>query len=425
MLSPSQQADLQAVVVDAFNVDDLTQFSRYRLGQRLDVLVNPNQGLAAVVFALIQQVESRGWTQEFMRGIYEERKENPAVVQFCQANAPFVFTPRTSTNELARTVGTGLAAVAGRLAQNGDAVRALLVGQANQNLVDLGTQFTRLRKYKALHDCLHNLQFTYARLILLGLKSFVDSPEETDNLLILFDEMSDELAQTRPEAAGVESRAAELVWLNVADESVRRMRAAVRGPVKDAKAAAAGYAMLEGVLRVQPTRINELLTGVLERLALERLRTLLIDLGKLMGSDFSALASATTALGSLTARLNGILSDHKEWQLVDNTLLQVDIELKLGSQLDQIAFLWSEADKVLQPILDRERGAAWSLELRTLGSALGKAFAGADAELVKSAFQRLRPRAMWYFFRADKELKELSSELDKLGGQLGVVLQEV
>src|SRR5262249_27924290 len=113
----------------------------------------------------------------------------------------------------------------------------------------------------------------------------VESPEEADNLVILFGEMADELAETRPEAQDLESRAAENVWLNVAEESVRRMRAAVAGPAKDPKAAAAGYGMLEGILRVQPTRINELLTGVLERLGLDRLRNLLADLGRRIGGD--------------------------------------------------------------------------------------------------------------------------------------------
>src|SRR4051794_15939766 len=117
---PAQQQALQAAVVEAFDADGLAQLTRYRLGQRLEVLVNTNQGLGAVVFALIQFVESRGWTEEFVRGVYEERKENPAVLQFCQAHAPFVFTPRTPTNDLARSVGTGLAAVAGRLADDGD-----------------------------------------------------------------------------------------------------------------------------------------------------------------------------------------------------------------------------------------------------------------------------------------------------------------
>jgi hypothetical protein len=167
-----------------------------------------------------------------------------------------------------------------------------------------------------------------------------------------------------------------------------------------------------------------LLTGVLERLGIDHLRVLLVQLGGRLGND-GALTRAATALGSLVPRLNRILSDHKEWQLVDNTLLQIETELKLGSPLEQCAFLWSEADKILQSILDRERGAGWSEELRQLGSDLGRAFATAEADRVKASFRRLRPRAMWFFFQADKELKELASELDKVGDRLGEILQEI
>jgi hypothetical protein len=44
---PTQQAALQGAVADAFTADELAQLSRYRLGQRLEVLVSRNQGLAA------------------------------------------------------------------------------------------------------------------------------------------------------------------------------------------------------------------------------------------------------------------------------------------------------------------------------------------------------------------------------------------
>jgi hypothetical protein len=63
----------------------------------------------------------------------------PAVLQFCQAHTPFVLTPRASTNDLARTVGTGPTAVAGRQAADGNTIREILVGQAHQNLTDLRT----------------------------------------------------------------------------------------------------------------------------------------------------------------------------------------------------------------------------------------------------------------------------------------------
>src|SRR5437870_4779647 len=102
LFSPPQQQALQGAVLDAFDAPSLTEFTRFRLGQRLDVLVNTNQGFGAVAFALIQLVEARGWTEEFVRDVYEERKDNPTVRQFCDTHAKFVFTPRTSTNDLAR-----------------------------------------------------------------------------------------------------------------------------------------------------------------------------------------------------------------------------------------------------------------------------------------------------------------------------------
>src|SRR5205085_8727240 len=72
-----------------------------------------------------------------------------------------------------------------------------------------------------LHDCLHNLQFKYARLISSDLKTFTDSPEEADTLAILFLEMADELSRVRPETVGLESQAAEQLWLNVRSEERR------------------------------------------------------------------------------------------------------------------------------------------------------------------------------------------------------------
>ncbi|MBS0207000.1 MAG: hypothetical protein JSS49_29340 [Planctomycetes bacterium] len=429
MFSPVQQEALQAAVVDAFDLDELMELSRYRLGQRLEVLVSVNQGLDHLVFELIQLVERRGWSEEFVRGVYETASGNPAIQQFCETSARFVFLPRASTNSLAQEVGSGLSIIASRLDPGGP-VRALLVGQATLSLTDIGQQFTRMRCYKALHDCLHNLYFKYARLIRAELRSLPDDPVAGDNLLTYFREMSDELANVRPLADGLESRTAEQMWLNVANESVRRMQSAIdpantADSTTKANDATGGLRLLEGVLRVQPTRINELLTGLLERLQLSRLRDSLTTIQGTLGAEAAALQGAVDALGNLTPRLNRILVDHQEWQLVDNSLLQIDTELKLGSALDQCDFLWSEVKKILQPMLDRDSTAAWSQELRDLATKFGESFATAELVRVRTAFERFHPRAMWYFFQADKDLKELSGELDKVGDKLRDILEQV
>ena len=117
--------------------------------------------------------------------------------------------------------------------------------------------------------------------------------------------------------------------------------------------------------------------------------------------------------------------DHQEWQLVDNSLIQIDTELKLGSTLEQCSFLWSEVIKVLGPILDRDNEAGWSQELRGLGQQLDESIAAASLGPVQLAFKRLLPRAMWFFYLADKDLKDLSGELDKVGDKLRSILERV
>jgi hypothetical protein len=420
LFSVPQQQRLRETVTDAFQPDELAVLVRVTLGHRLDMLVFTNQPTPIVVDSLIQLVESRGWTEEFVRGVYEERKDNPNVRAFCEADARFVFTPRTATTDLAREVGSGLATVSSRLTDPGDPVRAVLVSQASQTLTDLGTQFTRLRKYKVLHDCLHSLQFKYAKAIPTELRVFREDQTAVDNLGTYLQEMADELVQARPECEGLASRAAEVMWLNVADESVRRMTDAVLAQKPDD--INKGFKLLEGLLRVQPTRINELLTGLLEQLQLENLRE---TLRRLVAAPEDGVARAVVALGGLCPRLNRILADHKEWQLIDITLHQIDTELKLGSGIEQCQFLWSEVGNVLTPLLNGDRAAAWSVELRQLGVDLTASFGSADPVHVQKAFRRLFPRAMWFFYRADKELKELSDELDKIGDKLRDILREV
>jgi hypothetical protein len=422
-LSPTQLLALKTLVVGVFTQPEFEQLTLKWLGQRLDVIASLNQPFDAVVFDVVNFVDRQGATEEFVRGVYEERKGKAEVVQFCQANYPLVFTPRASNTDLAQAVSKGLAAVATNLSGDGKAVRDILVSQAGRSLELLGTEFTRLRKYKVLHDCLHNLQFKYTRVIDADLKLFMTDPEVADTLDILFKEMAGELAQAQPETAGLESEAAERLWLNLAGESIRRMQAAVTA--REPRSAAEGFQLLESLLRVQPTRINELLTGLLERLALDQLRTTLQAIRQPAPVDTDPLLQAATALGSLSPRLKRILAEHKEWQVLDNYLQQIDNELKFGSACAVSEFLWSQAAEALAPILGRDEKAAWSQELLPLAVGVAKAFSATQMDKVKEAFRRFRPRAMWYFYQADRNLKELSASLDKIGEVLDHILQEV
>lgn len=407
--------------MEAFTQATLAELTLYKLGARLDVMVNTNAGLGDVVFSLIQYVEKRGWGEEFIRGVYEERSDNQLIREFCNAHASFVFQPRPTTRELAQNVGAGLTEVVSRLHDTRDEIRAILAGDARIHLTELGTQFSRLRRYKVLHECLHNLQFKYVRLISNGLKILSTAPDEADNLRVLYAEMNDELTQCGPESRQLPSATAEAYWLNIANQSVQRL---VRGlDESNAGLSTTGLQMLEGLLRVQPTRINELLTNVLEGIGFEHLVAAFDGISGHL--DSKSLTTATTAMGSLAPRLNRVLNNHKDWQLVDNALRQIDTDLKLGVDPALGAVLWAEADRVLRTLIQQERQAPWAVELQGLADGLNTAFAGNDANVVKTAFNRLKARTSWFFYQADRDLKELASDLDAVGSKLGDILEEI
>jgi hypothetical protein len=414
-LSAAQVNALTELITDVFDPPELQVLTRLRLGQHLYNLVDTAQPFPHVVLALIGAVEGRGWTEEFIRVVYEERKDKDEVRLFCETHAPFVFTPRTANAVLTDDVRTALRAAAGQ-------VRGV-VAETVSALTSLSRQFTVLHRYKVLHDCLHQLDFVYAGMIERDLPALAVRPEAADNLAILLDQMADILKRTRPAITGLDSEAAERIWLDVGEEAVGRMLAGVSD--RNAAAAEVGFQMLRGPLRVQPTRINELLTGVLERLALGALRG---TLDNLRPPDRTAEADdpldrAVAALGTLAIRLNRVLVSHKEWQLVDNGMRQIEIDFKFGSPPAAEQFLWAEVARRLGTVLDGDREAGWSKEVRKLADALTQAFATGEPEPVRVAFGRLRPRARWYFFQADKDLKALAEDLDRIGEVLLSILQ--
>lgn len=424
-LTPTQLALLHEAVVDAFSPPELERLTRFKLGTRLDLITRAGS-TPTMVHAVLEYAERRGWTEELIRGVYEERNSHPLVLAFCQQHARFVFVAKPSTAALAQSIGAGLETVATRLDSVRQAVGAVISGNAREQLTDLARQFARLRRYKVLHDCLHNLQFKYARLIRVEVKALAAPPFDPDNLLLYCAEMSSELAACRPEVRELPTAEAETMMLNIATRAVSLLHDGASR--EDPAVAGSGLQLLEGLLRVQPSRINQHLSDSLEVLQLDQLYATFARLRDAVSADAAwtaSLSAATAGLGGLGPRLRRVLGNHRDWQVVDNTLTKIDTDLKLGAPAKLCEFEWQQANAILQSLLDEAGPAAWAQELRPLAAALSEAFGTGMAEGVPRAFQRFRPRAMWYFYEADRELKELSGELDVVGVRLDLVLQRM
>jgi hypothetical protein len=215
------------------------------------------------------------------------------------------------------------------------------------------------------------------------------------------------------------------MWLNRAREAHRNLTDGMNK--RDAPLADQGYKHLEGLLRVQPSRINELLAKVLEGLPFEQLRDSFVQLQEeLLGDDWEqTIAAILGALGNLIPRVLVALGDHKDWQLIDNAQRQIEVEIKLDYPAEGLLFQWQEAEKALHPLLEREREAPWTKELRQLGAEFAGVLQHPHPDQLKTIFSRLRQKTMWYFYQQDRQLKELSAELTRVGTQLEIILKGI
>src|SRR4051812_29065689 len=85
-LTGEQERGLRDAICDAFNLSELAQLVRYRLGETLESVVEPGP-FTSVVFNLIESYRRRGRQDELIRAVYHERPKNPLVVAFCERHA--------------------------------------------------------------------------------------------------------------------------------------------------------------------------------------------------------------------------------------------------------------------------------------------------------------------------------------------------
>src|SRR5262245_54276097 len=112
LLAPDQRRTLNDVLVEAFDLPDLTTLVRYNLPHRLDVLVDTHRGLAAVVFDLVEAIDRRGELEPLLRGAVLARPNHAALAALCRRIAPQVFDPVDTAGLVSRVTG-GLQARAG------------------------------------------------------------------------------------------------------------------------------------------------------------------------------------------------------------------------------------------------------------------------------------------------------------------------
>ena len=153
-LTPVQWQALHDGLVDAFDRDGLAELVRFNLPYRLDVLVNAQKALEAVVFDLMEALDQRGELESLLRGAVKARPKNEPLIALCRTVAPQVFTP-VDTRGLITQVTAGLEALTDLSAAPEVWAK---VGESQAIFRVVMVQTGILAAYKSLHDGLHNLQ---------------------------------------------------------------------------------------------------------------------------------------------------------------------------------------------------------------------------------------------------------------------------
>jgi hypothetical protein len=154
-LTPAQAEQLHAVIVAAYNSDELEQVVYFKLGKELfnSVSRGPSDSVA---YALIRLAEREGWTEALVRAVYLTRKENAAVRDFVATQFPELVVPTQDAN-LVKSVSTGISAVVEVVQDRTAPGVVAVIGGFRTAFRATCDKSLVLKKYKALHDRLHTL----------------------------------------------------------------------------------------------------------------------------------------------------------------------------------------------------------------------------------------------------------------------------
>jgi hypothetical protein len=424
-LTGPEAEELRDALCAAFDDDSLTQMVRFKLGEKLGDIVG-SDSLRTRAFQLIEYYEQLGTVEQLLRAVYETRPRNPQVVAFGQAHPNWVPASTKAAREAAESVSQGLRALA-------DLLQTLGALHVRERLRRFREDFRTTRdtigvldKYKKLHDCLHFLQFRYYQELVRTAATFLSNDADNTALDGYTMDLRQEVQKAESHAQGLPSYQTEAGWIALFRRAVTSLRqgldSASEAPVRVA------LSLLNGVLAVQPSRINGLLTAKAGEL---RLKDLIQALRATNGDiQSTAVTNANQPLvmtfqaglkdlTDLQPGLMGLVEEHLHWQQIDNNLRLA--EANLGLSLDYLLALWPDVRDGARGVCDLGPELTWARELIDLVAKVEVVIAARNPVLLTRTFLKCRRAVMLHFYEVDCELKERCEQLVPIGTSLDVL----
>jgi hypothetical protein len=422
--------ELEAAVCDAFTLNDLRRLVRIGLEQDLEYLVNLNGNKADVVSDLVAEVKRAGWTEQFIRAVYNARPQNPLVRKFCNDRATFVFQPPPAAEQLGRSVASGLAAFQVLIGRPDAAPLRELLHQLSNRFSESRQAIVQMRQYKVLHDCLHTVAYSLIDELSRSVERFREDASrfrgvtnDSRQLRRYTGDLERWARDARTVADGpppdppIPFREVEDGWIANLITAVECLRRALNAV--DPAPASDGLNLVKWVLSQQPARINN---ELVRRAGDFQFRQLSQDLRRAAGfvpaddSRAGLFAVGLADLDALQPRLHSLVAEHGHWQSLENNLALI------GQTPGLLSIMWPVLREAGRQIADLYQSTEWAARL---SAAIQQYDLVQDPEGRWFALDDFRRESDARFFAVDRDLRTLCDTLATVAAAVDAVLEAI
>ena len=425
MLDDTLLRPLGELIGDSFEKPELDGVVRISTGAGLfKEFATDTVPMRQIAIQLLQALEARGEVSPFLRAVLKARPALHSLHDLVGQACPDALNSEPSLIAQVGPVVTSIEEIGRSLDDPG--VRKA-ISDWSSDLGQVAHALELLAAYKTLHDCLHRLQLQQFRQVVDAAKRFATEPTDFVLLDSCVTEIKHECSDARDAAAalpdGPTGRGSELVWIEALENAARGLSAALDG--LDAGGASVCVRQFRQVIRVEPFRLNRLLTLTADALPLDPLIAALRRvLAAVAAGQQPALAAGLDALVRLAPALRGRVAEHRQWQDAENMLWMVEELLGAPDALEQFALLWPNTRGQVAALCRLEPEAEWAMDMEQSSARLDQAVAAADALRLRLVFQRYRSLTLFRFFQVDKALRAQCSATVAIAEPLRALLLE-
>jgi hypothetical protein len=329
----------------------------------------------------------------------------------------------TRRSDEVTTVEEGLSALQKTL--DTPAVQEAVVGY-EAHFRETRMQVDKLARYKALHDQIHTLQFSYFEF----LENTVNRPSIDDNDLCSLAHYEVQIRQIVDDSRRIAQQGSfvgsEIDWIDELQSACDDLHAGVDAP--DHARLRSAVRRMNRILATRPELINRGLIHVARDLPLRCLAQALAGVrgnlppGEHGGGSHQQVKDSEVALADISRQLSSLVENHDAWQAIDVELRRLDGALEWNPP--EFEFSWLDLKHRVERLCGDDT-ADWARTLRDAAVSVETSMSGPQSPRLKQAFAMFRRHVARRFWEVDFTLKALCEELRQLDVPLAQLLSTI